>query len=134
MRRIAAAAALFLVAAGSASATTVTTEPVYDWHGRIIQTPLAPPEQPTVLTQERATAIFLAYPKVRRWLTRYPTHDRMTDAEFNKDFRYWQVNVWWGKAGEIATGRVDDATSSVTEAWTGPQVAWGMARGSPGAF
>jgi len=134
VRRLVLAVALFLAAAASARAADVPTQPVYDAHGRIIQTPLAPPEQPTVLTKERATAIFLAYPKVRRWLTRYPTHDRMTDAEFNKDFRYWQVNVWWGKAGEIATGRVDDATSSVTEAWTGPQVAWGMARGSPGAF
>ena len=27
-----------------------------------------------------------------------------------------------------------DPTGAVTEAWTGPQVAWGMARGSPGAF
>src|SRR5205807_4542673 len=38
------------------------------------------------------------------------------------------------KAGEIATGRVDDATATVTEAWTGPQVAWKMARGYKGAF
>jgi hypothetical protein len=29
---------------------------------------------------------------------------------------------------------VDDATVGVAEAWTGPQVAWHMARGSPGAF
>ena len=38
-----------------------------------------------------------------------------------------------GAAGEIATGRVTDR-GAVTEAWTGPQVAWKMARGSPGAF
>jgi hypothetical protein len=44
------------------------------------------------------------------------------------------VNVWWGSAGEIATGTVDDATGAVIEAWTGPQVAWKMARGTPGAF
>jgi hypothetical protein len=51
----------------------------------------------------------------------------------------WTVNVWWKKndkvdAGEIATGKVDDRTRRVTEAWTGPQVAWKMARGYPGAF
>ena len=40
----------------------------------------------------------------------------------------------WGDAGEIAQGTVVDASGAVTEAWTGPQVAWGMARGSPGAF
>jgi hypothetical protein len=42
--------------------------------------------------------------------------------------------VWSGAAGEIATGTVDDPTGAVTSAWTGPQVAWGMARGVPGAF
>ena len=31
-------------------------------------------------------------------------------------------------------GKVDDRTGAVTEAWTGPQVAWSMARGGAGAF
>ena len=42
------------------------------------------------------------------------------------------MNVFSGKAGEIATGTVDDVTGAVLEAWTGPQVAWKMARGGPG--
>ncbi len=46
----------------------------------------------------------------------------------------WTVNVFSGRAGEIATGTVDDATGAVLTAYTGPQVAWGMARGGPGAF
>ena len=44
------------------------------------------------------------------------------------------MTVWYTPAGEIATGTVDDATGAVTAAWTGPQVAWKMARGTPGAF
>ena len=44
------------------------------------------------------------------------------------------MDVWSGAAGEIATGTVDDATGVVTSAWVGPQVAWTMARGIPGAF
>ena len=44
------------------------------------------------------------------------------------------MKIWWGKAGEIAQGKVDDASGVVTEAWTGPQVAWTMARGYKGAF
>ena len=44
------------------------------------------------------------------------------------------MNVWSGEAGEIATGTVADADGHVVEAWTGPQVAWKMARGRPGAF
>ena len=44
----------------------------------------------------------------------------------------WQVNVFYGPAGEIASGKVNDATGQVTDAFTGPQVAWGMARGGNG--
>jgi hypothetical protein len=58
----------------------------------------------------------------------------VTDATFEKGSDDWKVGVWWGSAGQIATGRVDDQTGQVTEAWTGPQVAWKMARGSSGAF
>ena len=37
-----------------------------------------------------------------------------------------------GDAGQIADGKVDDRSGVVTEAWTGPQVAWKMARGDDG--
>ena len=83
------------------------------------------------LGQAQATDIFLAYPKVRDWLERYPPHPQ-TQATFASGT--WTVDVWSGKAGEIATGDVDDITSRVLDAWTGPQVAWTMARGYPGAF
>ena len=86
------------------------------------------------LTEARATTLFLAHDKVADWLERYPRRGRVTQAEFKREFRYWTVKVWWEEAGEIAAGRVDDATGAVTEAWTGPQVAWTMARGGAGAF
>jgi hypothetical protein len=44
------------------------------------------------------------------------------------------VHVWSGRAGEVARGVVADRDARVIEAWTGPQVAWKMARGRPGAF
>jgi hypothetical protein len=134
VRRAAVVLVLFFAVAGAAHAADNPIGPVYDAKGRIIETPLAPPEQPKRLTPGKAVDIFLVYPKVKDWLSRYPKKGRSTAADWNTDTRSWQVNVWWGKAGEIATGRVDDATAHVTEAWTGPQVAWGMARGSPGAF
>ncbi len=74
---------------------------------------------------------FLADPKVHDWLQRYPPKPT-TDATYENGV--WTVNVWSGAAGEIATGKVDDQTGTVTEAWTGPQVAWKMARGYHGAF
>jgi hypothetical protein len=68
---------------------------------------------------------------VHDWLDRYPPTPT-TEATFDEGV--WTVNVWSGPAGEIATGKLDDASGGVTEAWTGPQVAWKMARGGSGAF
>jgi glycosyl transferase family 87 len=86
------------------------------------------------LTKQRATAIFVANPKIADWLRHYPPKTRTTEAKL-KDGR-WTIKIWTtiDKVGEVATGRVDDATGTVTEAWTGPQVAWKMARGYDGAF
>jgi hypothetical protein len=93
-------------------------------------------------------ALFLENDKVADWLERYPRKGRVTDATYEADSSKcaagaqggcWTVHVWWSKnekvdAGEIAQGKVDDRTTAVTEAWTGPQVAWKMARGYEGAF
>src|SRR5262249_6712830 len=122
-----------LLACGAASAGTPTAY-VYDANGRLIETPIAPVAPAANLTKEHATAALLAYPKVARWLERYPKGSLVTDATYKDVSRSWNVNVWSGPAGEIATGRVDDATGVVTEAWTGPQVAWKMARGYEGSF
>src|ERR1044072_4114866 len=84
------------------------------------------------LTKAQATRIFLEYPTVNSWLHRYPRPPRTVDTTCKKSV--WTVSVWWGKAGEIATGKVDDTSGAVTEAWTGPQVAWKRAPGLPGAF
>jgi hypothetical protein len=86
------------------------------------------------LTEAQAERTFLRHGKVADWLERYPTEGRRVDAEWRTDERDWEVHVWWREAGEIATGIVDDRTGRVEEAWTGPQVAWKMARGYEGAF
>ena len=94
--------------------------------------PLAAPSPPR-LAEDDAVDALLAYPKVAAWLERYPPGPT-TDATFDEGDRTWEVHVWSGDAGEIARGIVADADGRVTEAWTGPQVAWQMARGRPGAF
>jgi hypothetical protein len=64
---------------------------------------------------------------VRRHRGSYP-------AEYTKGPGRWQVS-WFSPGGkEIAQVYVDDVSGTVTEAWTGFQVAWSMARGYPGAF
>jgi hypothetical protein len=85
-------------------------------------------------TEGQVTATFLKDPKVESWLDHYPAGTIVKDATYDEKSGSWTVHVWSGKAGEVATGKVSDITGAVTEAWTGPQVAWKMARGYPGAF
>ncbi|HZR95277.1 MAG TPA: hypothetical protein VFA56_06255 [Gaiellaceae bacterium] len=134
-RLLAVALATFALAPAAAAATTVTA-PAFDGQGRLIQTPFAP--APTMhLTKERTYALFKAYPKVASWLDRYPAPSLVHEETFDSKTASWTVKIWSGHGalpGEIAEGKVDDASGVVTEAWTGPQVAWKMARGYSGAF
>jgi len=82
-----------------------------------------------------ALAIARRDPRIQTALREHPT---ARPEVYLKGQARWQVS-WFtpgsGKARkEIAQVLVDDATGKVTEAWTGPQVAWTMARGYPGAF
>jgi hypothetical protein len=73
--------------------------------------------------------------KVRAALRKYPT---ARPEVFLKGPSRWQVSWFTPGVGdarkEVAQVYVDDLTGGITEAWTGPQVAWTMARGYPGAF
>ena len=115
--------------------TTPPVAPLYDGKGRLIQTPFVPRQlgSPQVSRLE-ALRIVEHDPKVAAWLSRYPVKGRTYDETHSTVGGEWTIKISWGAAGEIAEGTVSDLTGAVTEAWTGPQVAWGMARGSPGAF
>jgi hypothetical protein len=117
-----------------ASSGTTPTAPVFDGKGHLVQTPFVPQRKRSSLTETQAFRVFQRDPKVAAWLSRYPRSGRSHEVTYDTKTGEWTVKIWWGAAGEIAQGTVVDATSEVTEAWTGPQVAWGMARGSPGAF
>src|SRR5919204_5601426 len=133
MRRLAVVCGCALLLVPAARAGT-PTRPVYDSKGHVVATPFAPPPASPRLTKQRATDLFLAVPKVRHWLRHYPRRTWITEAAYSAKYANWTVKVWSGKAGEVATGKVDDATGAATEGWTGPQVAWKMARGYKGAF
>jgi hypothetical protein len=84
------------------------------------------------LTGREAQRIAEAVPKV---IAERAKHGRDTTVDvFQKGQTRWQVSFYDGEHSEIAQVLIDDATGKVTEAWTGPQVAWTMARGYPGAF
>jgi hypothetical protein len=86
----------------------------------------APPGR--VTTAGEAEAIFLAHPKVERWMQRYPRRTWITTARVRPGSGVWEVGVYSGRAGQTAAGNVDRA-GRVVKAWVGPEVAWPLARG-----
>ena len=120
---ICAAAALALLAAAPAHAADV----------------VRPPTMNTPPAGYRLTGT-----QAQRIADRTPTAARVRRADrgvysnvFEKSGSRWQVSyyVTRGKdTKEVAQIYVSDDSGRVTEAWTGPQVAWTMARGYPGAF
>ncbi len=85
------------------------------------------------LTKAEARRIAGRSRKARDWVDRYERADAKitTDTKFSNGA--W-VRNWWADGAEVARVTVDDATGAIKSSWTGPQVAWSMARGSSGAF
>jgi hypothetical protein len=132
-----AAAAAGLIGAAPAGAANVTktvtkTVTVASTAPVLVTTPNQPPAG-YHLTASRVERIAAANPTIRAELRRHP---RAIPYEYTKGDRTWQVS--WFSAGrhqvELAQVYVSDVTGQVTQAWTGFQVAWSMARGYPGAF
>jgi hypothetical protein len=125
------------LAVASPAAAQTPTSPVYDADGNVIGAPFVPQEDtaPSRMREPQVLALALADPKIADWVERYDGQKLTKDATFDEDTRTWGVKVWApSPAGQIVEAKVDDATATVTEAWTGPQVAWKMARGYDGAF
>jgi len=85
------------------------------------------------LTAAQALAIARADPRVRAALR---GHRGWLPYEYTRGWPNWQVSWFTDSrpAREAIQVYVDDATGTVTQVWTGFQVAWTMARGYPGAF
>ena len=58
---------------------------------------------------------------------------RLVPLAYTRGPGRWQVSYWQGRRERVQV-HVDDATGAVLEQWTGPQVAWRMARGYEGQF
>jgi hypothetical protein len=133
MRALLLALALLCVAASPAAAAKTVTKTVTEPNGLSTPARLDRPPAGHKLTGERVRAIAGRIAKVDDERRKYPHADV---AVFLKGASRWQVSFYdthrHGK--EIAQVTVDDLTGAVLEAWTGPQVAWTMARGYPGAF
>jgi hypothetical protein len=82
------------------------------------------------LTAKKVIRITDADPKV---IAEKHKRGKLEATAYLKVFGRWQVSYFQGRF-ERAQLLVDDGTGGVLESWTGPQVAWRMARGEPGAF
>jgi hypothetical protein len=121
--RIASAAVvLALLAASPAAADDLVRPPSLD----------KPPDGYR-LTGNQATAIANRAPKALRARR---AHRGSYPSVFEKSGSRWQISYFapGTPAKEIAQVYVSDDTGQITEDWTGPQVAWTMARGYAGAF
>ena len=99
----------------------------------VLVTQLNTPPTGYRLTAVRVLQIAAADPRSRAERRRHP---QAIPYEYTKGAGEWQVS-WFSRgrnARELLQVYVDDLTRKVTEAWTGYQVAWTMARGYAGAF
>jgi hypothetical protein len=135
------AISLALLVAGTAAraATTVTvtaaakTVTVVASNAPVLVTSQSQPPRGYRLNAAEVERIARRNPTAAAELRRHP---HAIPYEYTKGPGRWQVS--WFSTGtnqkELLQVYVDDASGKVTEAWTGFQVAWTMARGYPGAF
>ncbi len=93
---------------------------------------MAKPPPDAFLTSDQAAVIASRDPKVEALAAQYDVLRFITSWI---EPQTWQVDLYTADGDKvIAQVLVDDSTATKTEAWTGDQVAWQMARGYPGAF
>jgi hypothetical protein len=120
----------------SSSVTTVTktvTRTVAASNNPVLVTQTNTPPSGYRLTAERVLELAQHDPRVKAELRKHP---KAIPYEYTKGPPTWQVS-WFSHTKpqrELLQVYVDDNTGAVTQAWTGFQVAWTMARGYPGAF
>ena len=122
-------------AVARAAATTALAQPA--GAPVLVQTPTTP------LVNKPPAGYRLRPLQVQRIAARSPvvidelkSHPRLLPYEYTRGDGIWQVS-WFTPPPdqkEMVQVYVDDATGQVTQAWTGFQVPWTMARGYPGAF
>jgi hypothetical protein len=135
-------------AAGAADTSTTALSPTTGLSPTTAVTTQAIPSTPVLVTNptKPPPGFRLNAETVRNIAAADPTvvaelrhHHHLVPYEYTKGPGNWQVS-WFTPPGghtpqkEMIQVYVSDASGKVTQAWTGFQVAWTMARGYPGAF
>jgi hypothetical protein len=129
---VALACGLFAAFAAPAAAQEPETRSQAVRPGATLTRPSSPTRPPRdhFLNAVQAARIAARAPKLQEELRK---HDRVRRQTFAKGPGRWQVS-WYADGDEIAQVIVDEREGRAIEVWTGPQVAWQMARGLDGAF
>ena len=90
----------------------------------------AAPRPVAKINESRATAIVLGLSDVAK--ERKANPGSHTDAQLQGD--RWRVQVWTKSGALVAEVFITDTDGRILEKYLGYQAAWGMARGTPGAF
>ena len=123
-------------ARSSAAAATTVTKTVTTTVSAGTPVPVTSQTKPPAgyrLNAKRVRALAARSPVVKAELRRHP---HAKPYVYTKGYPEWQVS-WFSDQRiqrELVQVYVDDQTGKVTQAWSGFQVAWTMARGYAGAF
>jgi hypothetical protein len=125
-------AALALPGASPAAERDTTAQSQAVRPSATLTRPASPTRPPRdhVLNAVQAARIAAREPKLREELRK---HERVRRQTFAKGPARWQVS-YHAEGEEVAQVIVDERAARAVEVWTGPQVAWQMARGLDGAF
>ncbi len=132
VRRAALILALMLAGTGAAIAAPQTPAQALGPEASPDVGAVASPKPPQALTSVRATEIARTSRRLTDWLTDHPIARQAAVRDTEK--HVWTVSFVDIKEKVQAEVLVDDTRGVITETRTGPQVAWQMARGYPGAF
>ena len=132
VRRAALILALILAGTGAAIAAPQTPAQALGPEASPDVGAVASPKPPQALTSVRATEIARTSRRLTEWLTDHPIARQAAVRDTEKHL--WTVSFVDIKEKVQAEVLVDDTPGVITETRTGPQVAWQMARGYPGAF
>ena len=132
VRRAALILALMLAGTGAAIAAPQTPAQALGPEASPDIGAVASPKPPQALTSVRATEIARTSRRLTDWLTDHPIARQAAVRDTEK--HVWTVSFVDIKEKVQAEVLVDDTRGVITETRTGPQVAWQMARGYPGAF
>lgn len=132
VRRAALILALMLAGTGAAIAAPQTPAQALGPEAPPDLGAVVSPKPPQALTSVRATEIARTSRRLTDWLTDHPIARQAAVRDTEK--HVWTVSFVDIKEKVQAEVLVDDTRGVITETRTGPQVAWQMARGYPGAF